>query len=151
MTSGFQSLSENRVRLLIHTRSRSGRGLPTLSPIRQLTNTYHHYCSGQSGLSPSAGTNRWALPAAFHTNSSERRITTSYNVGMDVTRRKLGKVLIASAVAAAPAPAAPQAPSDQGSADEVTRSAHEALRANAQQLDKVTLPMATEPACHFKA
>lgn len=62
---------------------------------------------------------------------------------MDVSRRTLGQLLIASA-AALPAAAAPQA-------DEETQSAHDALRNNAQQLDKVKLPMATEPAFQFKA
>jgi len=63
---------------------------------------------------------------------------------MNLTRRTLAHVLIASA--AIPASAAPQT-----AADEETTSAHEALRANAQQLAKVDLPMDTEPAVHFKA
>jgi len=65
---------------------------------------------------------------------------------MDVTRRSLAQILIASA-AAAPAVAAPP----QSEPDEETRSAHEALRNNAQQLSKIDLPMATEPAFQFKA
>ena len=58
---------------------------------------------------------------------------------MAVTRRELAGVL-----AAAAAIGAPQA------IDEETRSAQEALQQNAQQLDKIPLPIATEPASHFK-
>ena len=58
---------------------------------------------------------------------------------MAVTRRELAGVLTAAA-----AIGAPQA------VEEETRSAQEALQQNAMQLDKVSLPMATEPACHFK-
>jgi hypothetical protein len=60
--------------------------------------------------------------------------------GMAMTRRELAGMLAATA-----AVAAPQAE------DEETRSAHEALQQNARQLDQVELPMATEPACQFKA
>jgi hypothetical protein len=63
---------------------------------------------------------------------------------MVITRRKLAGLL--AATAAIPTAAAPQTDND-----EETRSAHEALRNNAQQLDKIPLPMATEPAAHFKA
>ncbi len=62
---------------------------------------------------------------------------------MNVTRRDLA-LLVASA--AVPAPAAPQAASDED-----TRSAQEALKDDARQLDKIDLPMATEPAFQFKA
>ena len=65
------------------------------------------------------------------------------NVPMAITRRKLATII--AAAAAVPAAAQPQAP------DEETRSAQEALRNNALQLDKIPLPMATEPAFHFKA
>ena len=61
-------------------------------------------------------------------------------MGMAITRRELAGMLAASAAVAAPQ-----------RDDEETRSAHEALEQNAQQLDKIPLPMATEPACHFKA
>lgn len=67
-----------------------------------------------------------------------------YNGGMDLSRRRLAQVLMASA--ATPAVATPQA-----GADEETSSAHEALRTAVEQLAKVDLPMATEPAVHFKA
>jgi hypothetical protein len=52
------------------------------------------------------------------------------------------------------AAAAPQAGNSQTpapSADADLDSAHELLRSNLQQIAKVKLPMATEPACHFKA
>jgi hypothetical protein len=45
-------------------------------------------------------------------------------------------------------PVEAQAPADS---DEETRSAHDLMRSNAQALAKVKLPMATEPAAHFKA
>lgn len=63
---------------------------------------------------------------------------------MNVTRRTLAKIVAAAAV-----PAASAAP--QSEAGEETRSAHDALRNAAEQIAKVELPMATEPACHFKA
>jgi hypothetical protein len=66
---------------------------------------------------------------------------------MDVTRRTLAQLFAATAVVPL-TEAAPQA-SDAQSDDD--RSARELLRSNAQQLAKVALPMATEPACHFKA
>lgn len=66
---------------------------------------------------------------------------------MDVTRRTLAH-LFAATVAVPLAEAAPQASPAQSDDD---RSAHELLRSNAEQLAKVALPMATEPACHFKA
>jgi hypothetical protein len=62
---------------------------------------------------------------------------------MAITRRELAAVL--AATAASPMQGAPQ------QEDEETRSAHAALKDNAQQLDKIPLPMATEPVCHFKA
>lgn len=67
---------------------------------------------------------------------------------MKLTRRSLAKIVAAAAVpaAATTAIAAPQAESS-----EEAKSAHDALRNNAQQIAKVKLPMATEPACHFKA
>jgi hypothetical protein len=63
---------------------------------------------------------------------------------MDVSRRTLARALIASAAI----PVAAQTPTG---ADEETLSAHEALRMNAEQLAKVEIPIATEPAVHFKA
>lgn len=67
---------------------------------------------------------------------------------MNLTRRTLAKIVAAAAVPAAlePVGAAPQIDSD-----EETRSAHDALRNAADAIAKVDLPMATEPACHFKA
>ena len=59
---------------------------------------------------------------------------------MAITRRELAGMLAATA-----AVAAPQAD------DEETRSAQEALQQNARELDQIDLPMATEPACRFKA
>jgi hypothetical protein len=68
---------------------------------------------------------------------------------MKVTRRKLARIL--AAAAAVPGVAAPQAPSAVSSGDEDLNTAREQLRNNAQQLAKVNLPMATEPAFRFKA
>ncbi len=62
---------------------------------------------------------------------------------MKVTRRDLAIMVAAAAV---PAGAQPQS-----EAGDDTRSAEDALRNNAAQLQKVDLPMATEPAFEFKA
>jgi hypothetical protein len=62
---------------------------------------------------------------------------------MNVTRRTLAKIVAAAAV--------PVSAAAQSDADEETRSAHDALRNNAAQIAKVDVPMATEPAFHFKA
>jgi hypothetical protein len=73
---------------------------------------------------------------------------------MNVTRRNMARMLAATtaipvlAVSAAPVSDAAQAPAD---ADEETRSAHDLMRSNAQALANVKLPMAAEPAVHFKA
>jgi hypothetical protein len=67
----------------------------------------------------------------------------TYNVHMNVTRRTLAKIVAAAAV--------PVSATAQSDADEETRSAHDALRNNAAQIAKVEVPMATEPAFHFKA
>jgi len=64
---------------------------------------------------------------------------------MDVTRRTLA-TLFAAAVAAPGAEAAPQA-----SESDDDKAARELMRNNAQQLAKVSLPMATEPAFRFRA
>jgi len=63
---------------------------------------------------------------------------------MAITRREVTGIL--AACVSVPAVAAPQEDSS-----EETRSAHEALRNNALQLDRVPLPMATEPDFQFKA
>jgi|HubBroStandDraft_6_1064221.scaffolds.fasta_scaffold333288_2 hypothetical protein len=73
---------------------------------------------------------------------------------MNVTRRNMARMLAATtaipvlAVSVVPVSDAAQAPADS---DEETRSAHDLMRTNAQALAKVKLPMATEPAVHFKA
>jgi hypothetical protein len=73
---------------------------------------------------------------------------------MNVTRRNMARMLAATtaipvlAISVVPTPADAQAPADS---DEETRSAHDLMRSNAQALAKVKLPMATEPAVHFKA
>ena len=58
-------------------------------------------------------------------------------------------MLTATAVLAPPA--ARMSASPQAVADEESRSAREQMRNNAQQLAKVKVPMAVEPAFHFKA
>jgi hypothetical protein len=73
---------------------------------------------------------------------------------MNITRRNMAHMLAATtaipaiAISAVVIPAEAQAPADS---DEETRSAHDLMRSNAQALAKVKLPMATEPAVHFKA
>ena len=65
-----------------------------------------------------------------------------------ITRRNLAAlalVLPTSAQQRTPAVSAPATP------DEELKAARESLRANAEQLSKVKLPMATEPATQFKA
>jgi hypothetical protein len=74
---------------------------------------------------------------------------------MDVTRRTLTR-LVAAAVATPLTPAITQAvtqaaPQASPAESDDDRSARELLRSNAQQLAKVSLPMATEPAFRFKA
>ena len=60
---------------------------------------------------------------------------------MQLTRRKLAAALVAPAAAAQTQPAA---------VDEV-QAARDRIKANADALAKVELPMATEPAFQFKA
>jgi hypothetical protein len=68
---------------------------------------------------------------------------------MNVTRRDMARMLAATtAIPSIVIPVEAQAPADS---DEETRSAHDLMRSNAQALAKVKLPMATEPAAHFKA
>jgi hypothetical protein len=64
---------------------------------------------------------------------------------MDVSRRSLARMLAAVA--------AQQTVSSQttAAADADLEAAREAMRINVQQIAKVKLPMATEPAFHFKA
>lgn len=65
---------------------------------------------------------------------------------MDVTRRKLAQML-AAGVPIAAAPAQTPAPAE---ADDDLKIQREQMHNNAQQLGKVALPMATEPAFHFR-
>ena len=63
----------------------------------------------------------------------------------------LTPAVLASAIAAQkPAPAPSAAEPAAGQAEEL-RLAHERMRANAEAVGKVKLPMATEPAFQFKA
>jgi len=64
---------------------------------------------------------------------------------MDVTRRTLAR-LFAATVAVPVAEAVPQA-----SESDDDKAAREVMRNNLQQLAKVPLPMATEPAFRFRA
>jgi hypothetical protein len=69
---------------------------------------------------------------------------------MDVTRRSLAKIL--AAAAAAQPNGISQTPSQAAaSADADLDAARESMRSGLQQIAKVKLPMATEPAFHFKA
>jgi hypothetical protein len=73
----------------------------------------------------------------------------SYNGPMNVTRRNMARMLAATtAIPAVVTRADAQTPAGS---DEETRSAHDLMQTNAQALAKVKLPMATEPAAHFKA
>jgi hypothetical protein len=67
---------------------------------------------------------------------------------MNITRRKLAMLAASAPLVAVAIPAEAQTLQDS---DEETRSAHDLMRLNAQALAKVKLPMATEPAFHFKA
>jgi hypothetical protein len=63
----------------------------------------------------------------------------------DVTRRSLARLLAVAAVV-------PEAGVAQSAApDADLDTARALLRTNAEQIAKVKLPMATEPAAHFKA
>jgi pyocin large subunit-like protein len=68
------------------------------------------------------------------------------NSVMAVSRRSLARML-AGAAAAAQTGVSQTAPVT----DEDLKSAQDQMRANAEQIAKVKLPMATEPAFHFKA
>jgi hypothetical protein len=67
------------------------------------------------------------------------------NTLMKVTRRSIARML--AAAAAVPQSATSQTPSPDADLD----SAREQLKTNAHQIAKVKLPMAIEPAFHFKA
>jgi hypothetical protein len=62
---------------------------------------------------------------------------------MNVTRRSLAGMLVAAAV--------PQVAEAQTESNPDLESAREQMRKNEELIAKVKLPMATEPACHFKA
>jgi hypothetical protein len=64
-----------------------------------------------------------------------------------ITRRSLAGV-VAGASLLAQSPAVPPIPSTP---EEELTAARNGLKANADQLAKVPLPMSTEPAAHFKA
>ena len=69
---------------------------------------------------------------------------------MQVTRRSIPRILAARMLAVAAA--VPQAaPSQTLPPDAELEAAREPLKTSAQQIAKVKLPMATEPAFHFKA
>jgi hypothetical protein len=65
-----------------------------------------------------------------------------------MTRREL--ILVAPGALLAQTPQQTQPPLPKN-ADEELAAARETQRRNAEQLAKVVLPMATEPAVHFKA
>jgi hypothetical protein len=66
---------------------------------------------------------------------------------MAVTRRSLAKMIAAAAVA----PRVGVSQTDQPAPNADLESARGQMRTNFQQITKVKLPMATEPAFHFKA
>ena len=72
------------------------------------------------------------------------------NTFMDVTRRALSRTAAKMLAVAAAARQSGVSQTNQ-SADADLEAAREAMRINIQQIAKVKLPMATEPAFHFKA
>jgi len=64
---------------------------------------------------------------------------------MKITRRQLALAALQPAAALAQAPAIPATPEQELTA------AREQVRRNVEALDKVTLPMSTEPAFQFRA
>jgi len=65
-----------------------------------------------------------------------------------LTRRQLALTLSASPALLAQIPAPPPLPQN---ADEELKASRDQIAQSAQQLAKFDLPMATEPAAHFKA
>ena len=65
-----------------------------------------------------------------------------------ITRRNLAALALALPASAQQQPAAPPIPATP---EEELKAARESIRANSGQLSKVKLPMAAEPATHFKA
>jgi hypothetical protein len=70
---------------------------------------------------------------------------------MAVTRRSLAKMIAAAAAAPGLGIAQGIAQTDQPAPNADLESARGQMRTNFQQIAKVKLPMATEPAFHFKA
>ena len=68
-------------------------------------------------------------------------------MSIKLTRRETVLGLSASAVLLAQTPS-PPLPSNP---DEELKAARDQIQQNLQQLDKVPMPMSTEPAVHFKA
>ncbi len=66
-------------------------------------------------------------------------------MGQRITRRNLVALAGAMPLTAQPPPPIPSTP------DEELKAAHAQNRANAELLNKVVLPMSTEPAIRFKA
>ena len=68
-------------------------------------------------------------------------------MSIKLTRRETVLGLSASAVLLAQTPAPPL----PANSDEELKAARDQIQQNLQQLDKVPMPMSTEPAIHFKA
>ncbi len=66
---------------------------------------------------------------------------------MQLTRRRLAAAALGSAAALAQVPPPPI----PGTPEEELAAVRDQFRRNVEALDKYPLPMATEPACHFKA
>jgi len=93
------------------------------------------------------------LETPFNTSLTEN--ATSFGCGeaalcylQPMTRREL--VLVAPAALLAQPPQSPQPPLPKNAEEELA-AAREAQRRNYEQMAKVALPMATEPAVHFRA
>ena len=78
----------------------------------------------------------------------DRRAYLSYDVKMQITRRKLALAAIGSAGLTQAVDAQAPAPSEP---EDVNTEAKEQIRQHAEALAKVELVMATEPAFQFKA
>jgi len=70
---------------------------------------------------------------------------------MKVSRRELARVIGAAAALPAISAISTEAQAQPAGSGEETQSAHELMRANAEAIAKVKLPMAVEPPFHFKA
>jgi hypothetical protein len=67
------------------------------------------------------------------------------------TRREIATALSTSAALLAQTPSPPPQQNAPLSPDDELKAARESNRQNSEQLAKFPLPMATEPAAHFKA